>query len=137
MDTRQIFDDVLEAIGGEVFSDAMVEDARSICPENTRYTFLLDVENYTFEELNEMVERGEFIKKLKALEDGEVAPENSFDAYGYFVGETDSYPNFPGVVITVDETAAAQINGEYDETKEYLKRNNVDLFDTVLFDITK
>lgn len=116
MDTRQIFDDVLEAIGGEVYADELVQDARDVSPEGTLFTVLLDVENYSFEELDEMVEKGEFVKKLKDLEDSDDEPMKIIDAYKYFVGETNNYPDFPGVEVTIDADAYRDGVTEYPET---------------------
>ena len=135
MDTRQIFDDVLEAIGGEVYADELVQDARDVSPEGTLFTVLLDVENYTFEELDEMVEKGEFVKKLKDLEDSDDEPMKIIDAYKYFVGETNNYPDFPGVEVTIDADAYRDGVTEYPETGRYLERNNVDYSDVVLFEM--
>lgn len=135
MDTRQIFDDVLEAIGGEVYADELVQDARDVSPEGTLFTVLLDVENYTFEELDEMVEKGEFVKKLKDLEGREDGPMKIIDAYKYFVGETNNYPDFPGVEVTIDADAYRDGVTEYPETGRYLERNNVDYSDVVLFEM--
>ena len=135
MDTRQIFDDVLEAIGGEVYADELVQDARDVSPEGTLFTVLLDVENYSFEELDEMVEKGEFVKKLKALEGREDGPMKIIDAYKYFVGETNNYPDFPGVEVTIDADAYRDGVTEYPETGRYLERNNVDYSDVVLFEM--
>mgnify|MGYP001758124005 FL=1 len=135
MDTRQIFDDVLEAIGGEVYADELVQDARDVSPEGTLFTVLLDVENYTFEELDEMVEKGEFVKKLKDLEDSDDEPMKIIDAYKYFVGETNNYPDFPGVEVTIDADAYRDGVTEYPETDRYLERNNVDYSDVVLFEM--
>lgn len=135
MDTRQIFDDVLEAIGGEVYADELVQDARDVSPEGTLFTVLLDVENYSFEELDEMVEKGEFVKKLKALEGREDGPMKIIDAYKYFVGETNNYPDFPGVEVTIDADAYRDGVTEYPEMGRYLERNNVDYEDVVLFEM--
>ena len=135
MDTRQIFDDVLEAIGGEVYADELVQDARDVSPEGTLFTVLLDVENYTFEELYEMVEKGKFVKKLKDLEGREDGPMKIIDAYKYFVGETNNYPDFPGVEVTIDADAYRDGVTEYPETDRYLERNNVDYEDVVLFEM--
>ena len=135
MDTRQIFDDVLEAIGGEVYADELVQDARDVSPEGTLFTVLLDVENYTFEELDEMVEKGEFVKKLKDLEDSDDEPMKIIDAYKYFVGETNNYPDFPGVEVTIDADAYRDGVTEYPETDRYLERNNVGYSDVVLFEM--
>lgn len=135
MDTRQIFDDVLEAIGGEVYADELVQDARDVSPEGTLFTVLLDVENYSFEELDEMVEKGEFVKKLKDLEDSDDEPMKIIDAYKYFVGETNNYPDFPGVEVTIDADAYRDGVTEYPETDRYLERNNVDYSDVVLFEM--
>lgn len=135
MDTRQIFDDVLEAIGGEVYADELVQDARDVSPEGTIFTVLLDVENYSFEELDEMVEKGEFVKKLKDLEDSDDEPMKIIDAYKYFVGETNNYPDFPGVEVTIDADAYRDGVTEYPETGRYLERNNADYEDVVLFEM--
>lgn len=135
MDTRQIFDDVLEAIGGEVYADELVQDARDVSPEGTLFTVLLDVENYTLEELDEMIEKGEFVKKLKDLEDSDDEPMKIIDAYKYFVGETNNYPDFPGVEVTIDADAYRDGVTEYPETDRYLERNNVDYSDVVLFEM--
>ena len=135
MDTRQIFDDVLEAIGGEVYADELIQDARDVSPEGTLFTVLLDVENYSFEELDEMIEKGEFVKKLKDLEDSNDEPMKIIDAYKYFVGETNNYPDFPGVEVTIDADAYRDGVTEYPETDRYLERNNVDYGDVVLFEM--
>ena len=82
-----------------------------------------------------MVEKGEFVKKLKDLEGREDGPMKIIDAYKYFVGETNNYPDFPGVEVTIDADAYRDGVTEYPETGRYLERNNADYEDVVLFEM--
>lgn len=134
MKVQNLFDDVTEAIGGDVYSFLMTEDVANLSPEGTIFTVILDVQDYTMPQLEQMAQDMDLENKLLKVENEDLEFEDTYEAFQFFTGSEDGYPFFPGTVITTNQPVPG---GEYQTTDEYLEETGACLADVFLFEVNR